>query len=122
PDLCESLRAMGYTLIKAFGISPDFNWKSLEAYQNGVDYFLFDTRTPQHGGSGQTFDWSELEHYTMDKPYFLSGGLGLEHLDAIESLAIKDKRLYGIDLNSKFENSPGHKNIAALKQLFTNIT
>jgi phosphoribosylanthranilate isomerase len=121
PEYCEALRNMGYTLIKAFGISADFDWKALDAYQTCVDFFLFDTKSPQHGGSGLTFDWTDLEQYPLAKPYFLSGGLSLEHLDAIKSLASKDNRLYGIDLNSKFESSPGHKNIPLLKQLFTNI-
>jgi phosphoribosylanthranilate isomerase len=32
----------------------DFDFGRLEAYANKVDYFLFDTKTPAHGGSGKT--------------------------------------------------------------------
>jgi phosphoribosylanthranilate isomerase len=100
-------------LMKAFGIDDQFDFRDLEPYMDVVDYFLFDTQTPDHGGSGKIFDWTLLQNYTLDKPYFLSGGIGLESIDAIKALT--DKRLYAVDVNSRFETVPGRKDINRLK-------
>jgi phosphoribosylanthranilate isomerase len=100
-------------LMKAFGIDDQFDFRDLEPYKDVVDYFLFDTQTPDHGGSGKIFDWTLLQNYTLDKPYFLSGGIGLESIDAIKALT--DKRLYAVDVNSRFETAPGRKDINKLK-------
>jgi phosphoribosylanthranilate isomerase len=75
---------------------------------------LFDTKSPQHGGTGQTFNWNKLHEYPFEKPYFLSGGLSLENI--AEAIAFEDSRLIGLDLNSKFEIAPGQKDISTLKQ------
>lgn len=99
-------------LIKAFGVDDRFDFGQLQAFMRYADYFLFDTRTPGHGGSGKTFDWNLLSRYTLDKPYFLSGGIGLESAGALKK--IKDHRLYAIDVNSRFELEPGLKNIDKL--------
>jgi phosphoribosylanthranilate isomerase len=103
-------------IIKALGIDAEFDFGSLGEYEDVIDYFLFDTKTPDHGGSGLTFDWSLLEKYRGRKPYFLSGGLSADHIRNITDL--KDVRLYGLDLNSRFETEPGLKDIVALKTVF----
>lgn len=99
-------------IIKAFGVDEDFDFGQLKAYEGGADYFLFDTQTPGHGGSGKVFNWSLLDRYELDKPYFLSGGIGPEHMEDINN--IKDKRLYAVDVNSRFELEPGLKQIDKL--------
>jgi phosphoribosylanthranilate isomerase len=109
---CKELKASGLEVIKAFGIGPYFDFSNLEDYAPVVDYFLFDTQTPDHGGSGKTFDWSLLKDYQLDVPYFLSGGLDLDSIDAIKS--INDSRLYAVDVNSKFEQSAGVKDLNKL--------
>jgi phosphoribosylanthranilate isomerase len=106
-------------IIKAFGISEDFDFGQLEDYEDFVDFYLFDTQSPEHGGSGIAFDWSNLENYKGKKPYFLSGGLSPDNIDAIKE--IKDVRLYGVDLNSKFEVEAGMKDIEKLKSAFERI-
>ncbi len=99
-------------VIKAFGIDDQFDFDQLDAYSDSVDYFLFDTKTPDHGGSGRAFNWELLKNYSLDKPYFLSGGIDLESIDEINR--IKDERFYAIDINSKFELEPGLKDIDKL--------
>lgn len=103
-------------IIKAFGVSEEFDFKALSAYEDFVDYFLFDTKTALHGGSGVGFDWDLLKRYNGTKPYFLSGGLSLENIEKVALL--KDIRLYGVDLNSRFEIEPGVKDIEMLKLAF----
>ncbi|MBB6269910.1 phosphoribosylanthranilate isomerase [Pedobacter cryoconitis] len=111
-DYCAALKGHA-EVIKAFGIDADFDFSKLDAYIAQVDYFLFDTQTPDHGGSGKTFSWQLLKHYKNETPYFLSGGIGIEQLAELEN--IKDERLYAIDVNSRFELSPGLKDIGLLR-------
>lgn len=116
PEYCTALRGTlpaGVELIKAFGVDEHFDFEGLKAYEKAVDYFLFDTQTPGHGGSGKVFNWDLLKQYHLDKPYFLSGGIGPEHAEEIA--VIKDERLYAVDVNSRFELEPGLKNIDKLK-------
>jgi len=117
PLYCAELRTElaeeGVAVIKAFGIDEDFDFAILENYLDLVDYFLFDTQTPQHGGSGKVFNWELLQQYKLDKPYFLSGGIGPESLEQLHQIA--DPRLFAIDVNSRFEIAPGIKDIDKLK-------
>ncbi len=114
PEVCMTLKSANLLVIKAFGIHQNFNWERLEAYHQSVDYFLFDTASAQYGGSGISFDWELLKQYPLDKSYFLSGGISPANLS--EAQQFKDERLYALDLNSKFEDRPGIKNITVLKQ------
>ena len=116
---CEELKKIGVEVVKAFGIHPDFDFSVLEAYEPVVDYFLFDTQTPVHGGSGKVFDWTLLNHYQLNKPYFLSGGIDLGHAEQIKK--IKDERLYAVDINSKFELEPGLKDVDKLNEFFKEL-
>jgi phosphoribosylanthranilate isomerase len=104
------------TVIKAFGINEDFDFGQLNEYKNKVDYFLFDTKTKIHGGSGKTFDWRVLNNYNLDIPFFLSGGLSLENLEEVKN--IDHPQFYGVDLNSRFEIAPGQKDINKLEKAF----
>ena len=121
PEYCAELKATFNNLevIKAFGLDEDFDFSNLDAYKNVVDFFLFDTKTKAHGGSGKTFDWNILESYTLDKPYFLSGGIDLGHVDVI--VGINDERLYGLDINSRFETEPGVKDVERIKAFVTKL-
>jgi len=121
PELCESIQFQlpGIEVIKAFGIDEDFNFGLLENYENVVDYFLFDTKTAQHGGSGESFNWEKLKQYTGQKPYFLSGGIGLEDVEAIRTL--HHPALFAVDINSRFELEPGLKNIEQIRTFKTNL-
>lgn len=103
-------------IIKAFGLSSEFDFHTLTDYEDFVDYFLFDTKTNLYGGSGLTFDWDILKQYHGAKPYFLSGGIGEESISSI--IGFKDARLYGVDLNSRFEIEPGIKDIDNLRSVF----
>lgn len=114
---CAAIATTGAEVIKAFGIGEDFDFGRLEAYEPVVDYFLFDTQTPVHGGSGKVFDWTLLARYTLDKRYFLSGGIGLEQVETLKCLS--DPRLYAIDVNSRFEQAPGLKDVGQLKEFIT---
>ena len=110
---CKEIKSMMVEVIKAFGVNEYFDFDQLGAYEEVVDYFLFDTQTAAHGGSGKVFDWKLLTQYTLDKPYFLSGGITVDHADSIQE--INDKRLYAVDINSKFEIEPGLKDVEKIR-------
>ncbi|TCD12005.1 phosphoribosylanthranilate isomerase [Pedobacter frigidisoli] len=121
PEYCAALKTSFNSLevIKAFGVDEDFDFAALNDYLSVVDYFLFDTKTKAHGGSGKTFDWAILDSYELDKPYFLSGGIDLEHAAAISK--IDDFRLYALDINSRFEIEPGVKDAEKIREFVAKL-
>lgn len=105
-------------IIKAFSIANTFNFKALETYLPVCNYFLFDTKGELPGGNGFTFNWNILKNYPYSKPYFLSGGIGLEQIESLKKFNKTEasKYCYAIDVNSKFETKPGLKNRSLLKK------
>lgn len=120
PKTCLMLKNQGLKIIKAFSVDEDFDFETTAAFEKAASLFLFDTKTAQHGGSGQKFDWKLLDKYSGHTPFLLSGGIGPD--DAEEILKINHPKLTGIDLNSGFEDAPGLKNIEKLKDFITKIT
>jgi len=127
PQFCKGLRNSAkesLEIIKVFSIKDDFDFSVLKPFEAVCDYFLFDTKGKLPGGNGYVFNWKILEHYPSTKPYFLSGGIGLENQKDLESFLKTDAAQYChvIDINSKFEIQPGHKNIEAVKEFKTFLT
>ncbi len=119
PQTCQMLKRQGLKIIKAFSVNENFDFETTLPFEKVADFFLFDTKTPLHGGSGQKFDWRLLDKYTGHTPFLLSGGIGPD--DAEEILKINHPKLTGIDLNSGFEDAPGTKNIEKLKKFIAEI-
>ncbi len=116
PEMCEDLSSE-VEVIKAFRIKGDEDIDKLVAPYDAVcDYYLFDTGglKESFGGTGQQFDWSILAKAKIEKPFFLSGGIGVE--DAARVKAFKHPDMFGVDINSKFEVSPGVKDMKLLLQ------
>ena len=103
-------------IIKVFGIKDEFNFDVLKPYLEEVDYFLFDTKGKERGGNGTKFDWSVLEKYPFEKPFFLSGGIGLEDVEEVQKIMKSNLPIYALDVNSKFESKPGIKKVEELKK------
>ena len=115
PEFSDAFRSK-VTVIKAFGVDNNFNFDQLQAYAGKVDYFMFDTKTSGYGGSGKTFDWSILNNYTLNIPFFLSGGISPDNISEVKN--ITHPQFYAVDLNSRFEDEPGLKNIQKLEKAF----
>lgn len=122
-ELKENLfqQAKKVEIIKVFSVDENFDFSELTEYEEFVDFFLFDTKGRNRGGNGISFDWKVLYNYPSSTPFFLSGGIGPEQISEIKDFSKKLQALrkgdclYGIDVNSKFEISPGFKNIKNLQ-------
>ena len=111
PEMCDDLSSE-VEVIKAFSIDADTkDIDELIAPYDGVcDYYLFDNKgTDGLGGSGQKFDWSKIASAKIEKPFFLSGGIGPD--DAKLLKRFKHPDFFGVDLNSLFEKEPGVKDM-----------
>ncbi len=118
PRYCEKI-ANYVTVIKAFRLREDDNvlWK-IKDYNDIVDMFLFDTAGAAYGGTGEKFNWEIFNGLNIGKPFFLSGGIGpddINQLTTFSKLTVA-KDLFAIDVNSKFEISPGVKNMKLMEQ------
>ena len=114
PEVCEVLKIINIEVIKVFSVADDFDFETLAPYESVCDYYLFDTKGQNPGGNGTTFNWEILKNYPSKKPFFLSGGIGLEEINKIKQL---DLPIHALDVNSKFETEPGLKNTQLLKEL-----
>lgn len=111
---CATIQA-AFPVIKVFRVSknvPDF-----ALFEKVASYYLFDTDSALYGGTGQHFNWELIKKTNFNKPFFLSGGIGINDVQGIQVLkaATAGKDLVALDLNSKFETSPGIKNIELIK-------
>ena len=99
-------------IIKAFAIDSEFDFAILKEYALVCDYFLFDTKGKLPGGNGTAFDWNLLKNYSLDTPFFLSGGIGLQDIKKIKEFknSVVSNKCFALDVNSKFEINPGLKN------------
>ena len=118
PDYIRQLH-LSCSLIKAFNIATIDDFTACIPYEGLVDYFLFDTKGQRVGGNGQKFDWSVLKAYRGQTPFLLSGGIGPD--DALRIKAFCHPRYAGIDLNSRFELSPGLKDIDSIKRFLEKV-
>jgi phosphoribosylanthranilate isomerase len=118
-ETCHELQKQGYEVIKTFSLKTPADIEKTRAYSDFCNYFLFDTPTNAHGGSGRKFDWSVLREVTPEQPFFLSGGIEEGH--AFTILKEVPREPYALDINSRFETAPGLKNIESIKQFMTII-
>lgn len=121
PSSCRKLKEEGFGVIKAFGIETDqpFPTEIVQHYEGCCDYFLFDTKTALHGGSGQKYNWELLTGYHGDTPFLLSGGIS--SVNALSVRAFSHPKFLGIDLNSGFEISPAIKDVDLIQTFIAQL-
>lgn len=105
-------------LIKVFRVSADFDITTTSQY-DFAHYLLFDKDTNCYGGSGHKFDWRVLDLYDGEVPFLLAGGIGPR--DAAELKQLAHPLLAGIDINSRFEQQPGIKDVAAVSRFLKEL-
>lgn len=111
PEMCDDLSSE-VEVIKAFSIDADTTGidEMIAPYDAVCDYYLFDNKgTDGLGGSGQKFDWSKIAAAKIEKPFFLSGGIGPDDAKLVKKFKHPD--FFGVDLNSLFEKEPGVKDM-----------
>ena len=118
PEFCEQLSG-DLEVIKVFRMGSDATInvdKLVQPYDAVCDYYLFDTGGQKEtlGGTGLQFDWNILRKSKIEKPFFLSGGIGVGDAPKIKLFSHPD--FYAVDINSKFEKSPGVKDMALVLQ------
>ncbi len=114
PDIKPDIK-----IIKAISVNTKEDVEKWRQYQGHVDMLLFDTKCKTVGGSGEHFDWSVLDSYDGDIPFLLSGGIGPDDAERVK--AFHHPQFAGIDLNSRFETSPGVKDINLLKEFLKKV-
>lgn len=114
PDILPNVK-----IIKAISIREASDVEQWREYQGHADIILFDTKCKSMGGSGEHFDWSVLESYDGDIPFLLSGGIGPDDAEAL--LLFRHPQCIGYDLNSRFETSPGVKDVERISQFLSAI-
>lgn len=118
PELCSALMR-DVEVIKVVHVGDADDVRRMRRYEGHCDYFLLDTRSDKYGGSGKKFDWAVLAENKIIQPFFLSGGIDEDDFDAIAS--IQHPLLYGVDINSRFETSPGIKDINKVERFIKKI-
>ncbi|ELV8729031.1 bifunctional indole-3-glycerol-phosphate synthase TrpC/phosphoribosylanthranilate isomerase TrpF [Vibrio fluvialis] len=94
---------------KAYGVTDH-----MPVLLNQVDRHLLDAKVGnQSGGTGTVFDWSLIE---APERIMLAGGLNPDNVQQAAKLGC-----LGLDLNSGVESEPGKKDIAKLRQAFSEI-
>lgn len=123
PKYCEKI-ADYVSVVKAFRLSDNdsIEWM-VKPYMEFCDMFLFDTIGVGYGGTGKKFDWSLLKNENIGKPFFLSGGIEPGDESALLEFAKKPeaKGLFAIDINSRFETSPGVKDLDKVSTFIANL-
>ncbi|MCL1862093.1 MAG: phosphoribosylanthranilate isomerase [Defluviitaleaceae bacterium] len=98
-------------IIKAIPIQKSGDAQS---WQNtSADYLLLDNKT---GGTGKAFDWGLIG--TIDKPFFLAGGLSPENV----ALAVSQVKPYAVDVSSGVENKNNQKCATLINSFLLNTT
>ncbi len=113
PEYCQSIRNAGRKVVKVIHIGEQSDVRKALQYQDSADRIMFETASKEWGGSGAIFNWEVLSEY-RGIPYWLSGGIGPDRVQAIHEISGQSPEV--IDVNSRFEISPGVKDIEVLKE------
>lgn len=105
-------------ILKAISVSSPDDISSLPESGGLVDFYLLDGK---QAGSGQGFTWSWLLHYQLSTPFFVAGGVGPHNVSELKTFAASERRLVGVDLNSKVEDAPGLKNETKVRQVIERV-
>ncbi len=121
-------------VIKAFRfIENDHVQWMIRDYYSEADMFLFDTGVPPpkaegvqpqvYGGTGRKFNWDILKGLDIGKPFFLSGGIEPGDAEQVRTFMKQSvaRDLFVIDINSRFETSPGVKDMNKIKSFIEEL-
>ena len=121
PHYCEKV-ANYITIVKAFRLTDNdpIDW-IVRSFHEGSDMYMFDSLGAGYGGTGKKFDWNLLKAAAIDKLFLLAGGIEPGDEDNLKKFMKEPvaKKLFAIDINSKFEVSAGVKDMEKVKRFVT---
>lgn len=110
---CESFQR---PYLKALRMRPDVDVAADIIAHPQASGFLLDAYRPGvPGGTGETFDWSRVPQ-DAGVPIVLAGGL----TPANVADAVRQTRVYGVDVSGGVESAPGKKDHNQVKAFITN--
>jgi len=114
PEFCHSLASLSFMkTMKAIRVKDSSSIRLAESYF--TDAILLDAFDPKrYGGTGVAFNWNIIGN--ISKRVFLAGGINPDNVRKAIDLGV-----YGIDVCSGIESSPGKKDHKKMKKLFDNI-
>ncbi|MCB1681739.1 MAG: phosphoribosylanthranilate isomerase [Alphaproteobacteria bacterium] len=107
-------------VIKALSVSTEDDFKRVSAYENVVDWLLFDAKPADPdlpGGTGRTFEWSLLDGWTFSRPWMLSGGLNADNV--LEALSVLSPD--AVDVSSGVESQRGVKDAGKTRAFISKV-
>jgi phosphoribosylanthranilate isomerase len=123
PRFCEKI-ADYISVVKAFRLSEKDNiaWR-IQEYMDVCDMFMFDTEGAGYGGTGKKLALERLHNVPIGKPYFLAGGIEPTDAENLNKFAVlpEAKALFAVDINTKFEQMEGIKNIDSIKEFIKKV-
>ena len=123
PRYCEKI-ADYVSVVKAFRLTDhdSVEW-TIKNYADSCDMYMFDTMGSGYGGTGKKFDWGVLTGSTIEKPFFLSGGIEPGDEEKLKEFAGEPvaSSLFAVDINSKFEVNPGIKDLQKVRTFCSNL-
>jgi len=110
-------------VIKAFRLKEGDPPGIMANYENSCDMFLFDTPGIGYGGTGNKFNWEQLKQTAVNKLYFLSGGIEPGDVEQLKNFSKEPvaEKLLAVDINSRFEISPGVKDMKKVKDFVNEL-
>ncbi len=123
PRFCE--RVANYiSVIKVFrmGENDPIDW-IVKPFEDSCDMFLFDTEGAGYGGTGKKFNWDALKNASINKLFFLSGGIEPADTEKLKIFSEERiaKKLFSVDINSKFEISSGVKDLKKVREFVVKL-
>jgi len=110
---CRLFQSLNVNTIKAIRVKSRADIDAAQTFY--TDAVLLDAFDPKkYGGTGVSFDWNIVGHIAMR--VFLAGGINPENAAKAIKLGV-----YGIDICSGIESSPGKKDHKKMAKLFENI-
>jgi len=126
PEYCRQLTDAGIPVIKTLfpsemggGDNMQEGWSILKRYTEVGHYLLFDSGTGGSGGTGHPFDWELLREISPPVPFLVGGGVGPGDAGKVKRMG--HPSFFGVDVNSRFETSPGMKDPRLLARFINQI-
>ncbi len=117
PERAGEVKArFGLPVMKACAISGPDDIAAARAYEEVVDWLLFDAKPPKDaerpGGNALAFDWELLAGESWSCPWLLAGGLDAGNV----AEAIRISGAPGVDVSSGIEDAPGEKSLLKIAE------